>query len=404
MFCKRKRIKMIRCRPYNPKAQGKVERSHRILRNKIYYDMVKQKKTGVNWVKNLPEYMKCLNNDKREELGWKSAFEIYFGRKSNELVNEGKNYDSTIHARRTIGPSTRDYGQQIQNTDSWRKIASKADDRMTKRMLESDARRHKYKIYQPGEKVFVRVGRKRGRFTRNYRVLVGKILKRFRDEATYKVRFHMPGSKSPLVQKFRVEDITDCPSEQAPACRDKRASRRKFREKFLIPLKRNDRIEQITQQGYVVMYDPIGDGNCQFSALAFALRNIGIHRSVSTLRAEVISYLDRNDEMRGISLELFVGMPWHQYVMQMARDGTYGDEITLRAVSNMFNVQVTVVSTIGEEAQVDILPEHSHPIKRIFLGHFAEGQGDHYLSIKSVIEIDEEGEPEENGVADELVK
>ena len=152
---------MIRCRPYNPKAQGKVERSHRILRNKIYYDMVKQKKTGVNWVKNLPEYMKCLNNDKREELGWKSAFEIYFGRKSNELVNEGKNYDSTINARRTIGPSTRDYGQQIQNTDSWRKIASKADDRMTKRMLESDARRHKYKIYQTGEKVFVRVGRKR---------------------------------------------------------------------------------------------------------------------------------------------------------------------------------------------------------------------------------------------------
>ena len=30
------------------------------------------------------------------------------------------------------------------------------------------------------------------------------------------------------------------------------------------------------KQGYVV-YDPPGDGNCQFSALCFALTNIGLH-------------------------------------------------------------------------------------------------------------------------------
>ena len=41
---------MINCRPYNPKAQGKVERSHRSLIQKIYYDLIQQKKTGVNWV------------------------------------------------------------------------------------------------------------------------------------------------------------------------------------------------------------------------------------------------------------------------------------------------------------------------------------------------------------------
>ena len=63
------KIKMIKCRPYNPKAQEKVERPHRVLRRKIYYDLVKQKKTGVNWVKCLPKYRKCLNQEKREELG-----------------------------------------------------------------------------------------------------------------------------------------------------------------------------------------------------------------------------------------------------------------------------------------------------------------------------------------------
>ena len=75
---------MIRCRPYNPKAQGKVERSYRVLRTKIHYDMVQQKRNGVNWVKNLQDYMNCVNSEKREELGWKSPFEIYYGRKSNQ--------------------------------------------------------------------------------------------------------------------------------------------------------------------------------------------------------------------------------------------------------------------------------------------------------------------------------
>ena len=36
---------------------------------------------------NLPNYMKCLNNEKREELGWYPPFEVYFRRKNNELVD-----------------------------------------------------------------------------------------------------------------------------------------------------------------------------------------------------------------------------------------------------------------------------------------------------------------------------
>lgn len=80
---------MIKSRPYYPQSQGKVERSHRTLRKKISYDLITQGRVGVNWVENLSKYAKCLNNDKREELGWKSAFEVYYGRKSNELVNCG---------------------------------------------------------------------------------------------------------------------------------------------------------------------------------------------------------------------------------------------------------------------------------------------------------------------------
>ena len=50
---------------------------------------MKQDRKSVNWVKNLLEYSKYLNNDKREELRWRSAFEVYDGRDSNEMVKCG---------------------------------------------------------------------------------------------------------------------------------------------------------------------------------------------------------------------------------------------------------------------------------------------------------------------------
>ena len=51
--------------------------------------MATQTRSGTNWVKNLPNYTKYINNEKREELGWQSPFEVYFGRKSYELVRCG---------------------------------------------------------------------------------------------------------------------------------------------------------------------------------------------------------------------------------------------------------------------------------------------------------------------------
>ena len=87
---------MISSHPYNPKAQGKIERSHRELQNKLHYDMVKLKNKGVNWVENLPNYMRVLNESAREELGWQSPFEVYYGRKSNFVVKASYNTNKTI--------------------------------------------------------------------------------------------------------------------------------------------------------------------------------------------------------------------------------------------------------------------------------------------------------------------
>ena len=50
--------------------------------------MVKLNSKGVTWVKSLPRYSTTLNEGAREELDWKRPFEIYYGRKSNAILNE----------------------------------------------------------------------------------------------------------------------------------------------------------------------------------------------------------------------------------------------------------------------------------------------------------------------------
>ena len=87
---------MISSRSYNPKAQGKIEGSHRELRNKLHYDMVKLKNKAVDWVENLPNYMRVLNELAREELGWHSPFEVRYRRKSNFVVKVSYNTTETI--------------------------------------------------------------------------------------------------------------------------------------------------------------------------------------------------------------------------------------------------------------------------------------------------------------------
>ena len=73
-FCRMKKMQMVQSWACNSRAHGKVEQSHCVLRNKIPFYMVTQTRSGTDWVKNLPNYMKCLNNKKPEELGWQFPF------------------------------------------------------------------------------------------------------------------------------------------------------------------------------------------------------------------------------------------------------------------------------------------------------------------------------------------
>ena len=52
-------------------------------------------------------------------------------------------------------------------------------------------------------------------------------------------------------------------------------------------------------------------------------------------------------------------------------DGSYSDEITLRVISNIFNIEIIIASTSGQGGRVEIVPENTNPFARITLGYFA---------------------------------
>ena len=100
------------------------------------------------------------------------------------------------------------------------------------------------------------------------------------------------------------------------------------------------------------------------------------------LRNQVVEYLQNhwtNEE--GQPYELFVGIPWSEYLNETLSDETYGDLITLNVVAHLYNVCIRVISSLGPQAAVDINPGNTQQ-QTLILGHYAEGQGDHYVCLR----------------------
>lgn len=143
--------------------------------------MIRQKKPGVIYAKNLLKYIKCLNMKKRKELAWKSPFKIYFDRKLNDLLNEGKNYNDTLQVSSSIGTTQEDYVVQVKQAAKWRKKVSNADERLTQRMLKNHENKKNYAKYKIKWKCIGSNEKKWGKAATAYEVLLGKIGKCYKN-------------------------------------------------------------------------------------------------------------------------------------------------------------------------------------------------------------------------------
>ena len=64
------------------------------------------------------------------------------------------------------------------------------------------------------------------------------------------------------------------------------------------------------------------------------------------------------------------------YITHMARDGTYGDQITLYAAANLYNIDIQIVSSLRVGEQHAFNPSTSVSAATVYLEHFAENQGE----------------------------
>ena len=85
-------------------------------------------------------------------------------------------------------------------------------------------------------------------------------------------------------------------------------------------------------------------------------------------------------------------------------DRPYGDEITLRAISNIFNVEKLIFSTLRQGGKVEIVPENTNPFARITLGHFAERQKEYYMTLADLNEASSESDFDITDIDDSAVE
>lgn len=83
---------------------------------------------------------------------------------------------------------------------------------------------------------------------------------------------------------------------------------------------------------------------------------------------------------------------WNDYIDPLAQDRTYGDQLTLFAAANLYNIDI--VSSLGAGGQHLFRPSASISTAAVYLGDFAENQGEHYVSSERVMADNDNGEEE----------
>lgn len=242
-------------------------------------------------------------------------------------------------------------------------------------------------MYSLNETVLLRY-KKRGLLNRRRWVVEGIIQKRSLATNMYKIKYVVPnsaktGQKRKETKWYHVSDI----SRYSPV--DMSIRKRLHRKQFYIPVTKASQLENLRSEfGLPIIMNPIGNGNCQFSAVLYQLRQHGIYRSEETMRQEVVTFLSETPRLGSSD---FGGCWWdsileqpEMYLARMPREFEFGDQITLQAMSQLYNVQIIVVSTMNSATTL-ISPSGSsvlsNDIPVIILGHYPEGAGEHYVAL-----------------------
>lgn len=371
LFLQAHKIKTIVSSPFHPQSQGKVERSHRSLKSMVKYDMLHNK--HLHWAKNLPEYQKNMNDSPKEVLGWLTPFTAYFGRVKNPHFG--------------TNPSSKQIESKV----------IKATNHVNNRTVRASERKLCVPKYLIGDKILIKLSKKSSRVSGKRFIVEGEVLRQSNKTYRYKCRYKDDGHT--VEQWVPITNIV-ADTLSAQRKREHLSKQKKIVAKSNnhVPNKNLKNIMKMTHKGQVqnlrnefgldILFDPIGDGNCLFEALAFQLEFLNYDITGLQLRGAAVRYLSAH-EFLGHQTEI----SWHaslhletpsQYLDRMSCLGVYGDQIVLQSIAEMYNLQILIISTINGGTNI-ITPSGNNTFLEsepyVVLGHFAETDGSHYVAL-----------------------
>lgn len=117
-----------------------------------------------------------------------------------------------------------------------------------------------------------------------------------------------------------------------------------------------------------------GDGNCQFRSFSSQLFHTQDHHMA--VRKAAVRQIQQN---RALYSAFFEGEgDMNQYIRSMGLSGTWGDEITLKAVADVFGITVHVLTSNDSFWNLEYKPEKQLVDRHVFLSYISPV---HYNSV-----------------------
>lgn len=94
----------------------------------------------------------------------------------------------------------------------------------------------------------------------------------------------------------------------------------------------------------------LGDGNCQFRSVSKLLFGSPEHHLL--VRSKAIEYMEQNKPR----FQNFLGEDFALYLKEMSRAGSWGDELTLRAIAESFQIMISVITSASANWFIRYVP------------------------------------------------
>lgn len=127
-------------------------------------------------------------------------------------------------------------------------------------------------------------------------------------------------------------------------------------------------INRVQSQGFVLDEDTASDGNCQFDAVARQLNILASKTeksfSSSSVRKDAVNWINEHwdfsfkrnnvdDSSSGVTISEWTRAIYSKSVQEycdyMRRNGVWGDEITLHALSEVYSIRICIFSSTKDE-------------------------------------------------------